>query len=365
MPFKSRTNILVLAIAMIALVISNGVQAQIQFEIGGNTREIVRFLERQGYTDVEVTKQKISRINGEACRDGIKYVLKLRRNGTLRSKEEIGKCRRTVSLEGAQRILADDGFRRIQLQPQGRGFAGQVCKNGNRFNVSMTRFGDVRRIDPAGRCRREALTPKQIRDRLRDEGYDRIRFTDRELPRYVAEVCRGTERLELVLNRRGRIRDERRIGRCPAPINPRDIANVLNKAGFNRIKVTDNKLPRYVAQACRGANRIEITLNRYGEIRDEKPIGKCRTRIDPRNIANLLSKRGYTRIEIIDNKLVTVSAGLCAEGLTTMNPLPTLLFEALRWLAIAVSLGFPTETATASSNNIKPNGISSSAMGLL
>lgn len=307
MTTKHIGRLLMLGIFLTAVQLSAPALAQnIQFNIGGGSnQEYINYLRGQGYTDVVITRRKLTRINAEACKNGERFILKMRPNGSFRSVERVdaGRCRQQrqrVNLQGARRILANDGFRRIELQAQGRRYVGTVCKEGRRFEVSMDRFGDIERIEPAGRCRGEALSPQQIARQLRQDGYDRINFIDRELPRYVAEACRGTERLELVMNRRGRIRDERRIGRCAAPINPKNIPSILAKQGFKRIKVLDAQLPKYVARGCKGNRLIDVELNRYGKIIGQNPKGNCRQPIKPANLAALMRKKGYDRIEVID-----------------------------------------------------------------
>lgn len=278
-----------------------------------HAQTLIEALRDQGYSQIKILKQTFSRINFEACQDGVRYLVKMRAVGTVRSKTKIGECRRAISEQRATRILRDRGFRRIELQAVERGFAGRACRQGERFEVFVNRFGDMRRPQAIGPCRRPALSIEQVRRKLRDEGYNRITFTDKELPRYVAEACRNERRLELTLSRRGEIRDRRRIGRCAPPIDPRDIARVLRDKGFGRIKVIDNELPRYVAEACRRGDRMEIVLNRYGEIRNEREIGKCRRPINPDQISKILRDRGYNRVQVVDDRLPRYVAEACRD----------------------------------------------------
>ncbi|MEM7424782.1 MAG: hypothetical protein AAF441_01715 [Pseudomonadota bacterium] len=294
-------RLLALALLLSVVQLPGTVAAQAQLSLGSSTQELLEWLRGQGYTDLRVTKEKFSRINVEACQNGVRYILKVRRNGRFRSKERIGTCRRNVDLDGARQILRNDGFRRIRLQQQGRRYVGTVCKQGNRFAVVMDRAGNIQRITPDGACQRQqALTPQQVTRQLRQDGYDRINFIDRNLPRYVAEACRGNDRLELEINRRGRINNERRIGRCQPPINPRDIASVLARQGFKNIKVLDSQLPKYVARGCKNNRLIDVELNRYGRIIGQNPKGACRRPIRPADLAAHLRKRGYDRIDVLD-----------------------------------------------------------------
>lgn len=259
-------------------------------------QNVIEALREQGYSRIRITKQTFTRLNFEACQGGVRYLVKMRGFGNVRSKQKIGECRRAISEQQAERILRDEGFRRIRIRAAERGFGGSACRRGERFEVFVNRFGDVRPPRSLGPCQRQALSPEQVRKKLRDQGYNRIKFTDRELPRYVAEACRRDRRWELVLSRRGEIRDERRIGRCQPPIAPEDIAKVLSDKGYDRVKVVDNRLPRYVAEACKADERMEVTLNRFGAVRDEIRIGRCQRALNPKQFIKVLRDRGYTRI---------------------------------------------------------------------
>ncbi|MEL6289819.1 MAG: hypothetical protein AAFQ35_13700, partial [Pseudomonadota bacterium] len=94
----------------------------------------------------------------------------------------------------------------------------------------------------------------EIRRRLQGDGFSQITFTDRRLPVYVAEACRNGNRVRLEINRRGQVRDRRRIGRCgaadPAPTQQAalpEIRRTLQRDGFSQITFTDRRLPVYVA----------------------------------------------------------------------------------------------------------------------
>lgn len=259
-------------------------------------QNVVEALREQGYSQIRIIKQTFTKLNFEACQGGVRYSVKMRGLGAVRSKTKIGECRRAITEQRAEQILRDEGFRRIRIQAAERGFAGLACRRGERFEVFVSRFGDVRQPRAIGPCQRQALNPDEVRTKLREEGYNRIKFTDRQLPRYVVEACRRDSRYELILSRRGEIRDERRIGRCAPPVAPGDIAKVLRDNGYDRIKVVDNKLPRYMAEACKGDDRMEVTLNRYGAVLDEIRIARCQRALEPQQFIKVLRDRGYTRI---------------------------------------------------------------------
>ena len=106
-------------------------------------QDLINALRQQGYSQIKITKQTFSKVNFEACQDGIRYQVKMTSVGRVRSKTKIGECRRP------------------------------------------------------------GLSVEQVRRRLREEGYNRIKFTDSELPRYVAEACRRDRRSMTAVDPKG------------------------------------------------------------------------------------------------------------------------------------------------------------------
>ncbi len=97
----------------------------------------------------------------------------------------------------------------------------RACRNGRKFRLRLNRWGDIRRRVRIGWCdsgyggpRVDGLTFPEIRRKLRNRGYSRIRFTDRRLPGYRARACKNGKRFVLWLNRWGRIMDRDRRGWC-------------------------------------------------------------------------------------------------------------------------------------------------------
>lgn len=60
----------------------------------------------------------------------------------------------------------------------------------------------------------EAHSPQAVRYKLRDSGYSRIRFTDRVLPIYQLNACRGGRRFHLHVNYYGEVVRRYSIGWC-------------------------------------------------------------------------------------------------------------------------------------------------------
>lgn len=64
------------------------------------------------------------------------------------------------------------------------------------------------------RHHRVGVSLRQVRKQLRRRGYQRIRLTDRRLPVYRAKACKHGKRFNVRINRFGGIISRNRIGRC-------------------------------------------------------------------------------------------------------------------------------------------------------
>ncbi|MGI9405915.1 MAG: hypothetical protein ACR2O4_06050 [Hyphomicrobiaceae bacterium] len=272
------------------------VPAQFTLQFGASDRKIRRNLRAQGYTEITIVGRQLARATAEACKGGVRYRIEIRSSGRIRRANEIGQCKRVVTIDDAEKILQEDGYRRISIEEVGDvPFIAIACKQGDRIRVRMNKFGEITGRRELGRCQ-QALRPDDIRVKLREDGYNRIEFTDRQLPRYVAEACRNNRRIRLTINRRGEIRNRQRIGRCDPPLRPRQIRANLEERGLDRIEIVDNRPPRYVVEACRGQKRVEITLGHYGKILREYRIGRCQQPLTRANLLVEMRKNGYRRV---------------------------------------------------------------------
>ncbi len=182
----------------------------------------------------------------------------------------------------------------------------EACKNNNKLWLKVSNWGRIKRRRHLGSCRRDnqsnvdisygsehegrLVKPRQVRRILRRKGFRQIRFTDRQLPVYQATACKRNRKINLRINRRGRIIDRNYIGRCNGqndggrndeytetrerPTLPQ-IRKLLRKKGYRKIHYTDRSLPRYVATACRRGAKFRLAMNRWGEIRRRNRIGWC------------------------------------------------------------------------------------------
>ena len=271
--------------------------------LGGDDQEIFRVLRANGYTNPRVTNRGLTIIRTEACKGADKYQVKVSILGRITSEKKVGECPvvrpARFTRQDANDLLQQEGYRQIQTSRNGNLIVATACRNNNKTRFSFNRRGRITDRKSLGTCAVQGLTRQQIVNVLRREGYKRIVVTDAELPRYLAEACRDNERVRVDLNRRGVVRSERRIGDCREQLDPNKIAQHLQAQGFKRVEVIERRRPPYIAHACRANDKLELTVGRYGRIQNETRIGPCRRPIDPANLASLLEKRNYDRIQVL------------------------------------------------------------------
>lgn len=300
----------ILTVWLLSAFLTAGIaQAQI-IQLGGSDAEIKARLMAQGYDRIDIADRGLSSTTYRACRGADRVEFKVYWDGRIGTPRRIGGCRVMVSAADVEAMLAGQGFRRISIEERGGRFIAVACRQGQRIRVRVTPQGDIERERVIGECG-QALAPADIAALLERQGYDRIQFTDRQLPRYVALACFDNRRFELTLNRRGEVVNRDRRGNCEAPIDPYDLPRILAERGVDRVQVVDDRLPRYMAQGCRGRHRVEITVNRFGSILDEVRIGRCRPALNADQLAQSLEAKGFTRIKVTDNGDQGFSAIAC------------------------------------------------------
>lgn len=289
--------------------------AQLSVEIGGSSQSIVRSLENAGYSEVQITKSGFSSIRAQACFQGGRYSLKIKRfSGKVRRVAKIGECRPALGPKGVAAKLHADGYRRISIdEGKGGGYNVVACTRGQRFRLRVNQYGDTLKRSKLGRCR-QRLSVGEISQRLREDRFNRVRMVDENKGRYVFEACRGANKLRLRVGRDGRIQRERRIGSCRPPINHWNIPGILAEKGFDRITVVDKKLPVYRAEACRKLKLIEVRLNRFGEIRKQTKIGDCDPPLNKAQVVRMIRQSGANRIDVRVDSSGAFVATSCHRG---------------------------------------------------
>lgn len=330
--------------------------AQAQDITIGNSNQIVgAALREAGFGPFRILERELARTIVETCRADLKYIARVDLLGRVRHGNAQGPC--DLAARGApvpqlvqaagpltaprlNQRLTRAGFTDVEARPVANGrFVADACRNDQRLRMRFAPTGERLNQRVVGRCsngrlvagtapaqpaaNREVATPRQIRQQLRARGYRDIRFTDRELPRYAAEVCNGKrEKLELRMNRFGEVQNARKVGDCaplqaanqpaqqpsrPARQNPQQanrdldpakLAAQVEKLGFTNVQVT---LGRPIqATACRRESRYEMTLNRVGEIVNQTLAGDCRERIAKAALETRLRGEGYSRLVVTE-----------------------------------------------------------------
>lgn len=288
-----------LTILFCSAMLVSAATAQI-IQLGGSDAEIKARLSAQGYDRIDIVDRGLSSSTYHVCYGRQRIEFKVYWDGRTGGRKVIGGCRLMVSIDQARNILARQGFERINIEDRGGAYLAIACRGPQRLRVRISYQGDIGDQRQLGSCAEE-LSPTDITAQLEREGYDRIRFTDRQLPKYVATACNGPQQLELAFDRFGREVSRKEIGRCRGPVAPVDLLDILADLGFKQIRVTDPNLPRYKAEACRGKQRLEITLNRFGEVTDQVRLGDCRDAITKRQLERTLARQGYRQVRVADN----------------------------------------------------------------
>lgn len=274
-------------------------RAQITIEFGGNFGKAKQALIRKGYTQIVQVGQGFTKLQIEACQNGIRYWFKSDSRGNVNQKRQIGVCQQNFDRQGISQLLASQGFTRINVEDRGNRFIAVVCRGNERMRLNLDTQGRIQRQRVLGQCQ-QILSPADVQVALEREGYTRIRFLNRRAPVYGLEACQGLTKMYLEVDQFGKTIARKRVGECRRAINPDRIARYLQNQGFERIVVIDDRLPRYVAEVCEGRDRLEITLNRFGDIINRQTTGTCQPEMNRKDLVAYLRDRGFSRIKVID-----------------------------------------------------------------
>ncbi|MEM8627842.1 MAG: hypothetical protein AAGF32_07880, partial [Pseudomonadota bacterium] len=319
--FKSWFQSTVGALTVLALAVLSGVGsatageaptgavqvAQLNFQIRGGNAAIVRQLERAGFSKVRITKSGFSSVQAEGCQDGALYSINYKRLGNrVRRGAKIGECRPKIDIAGVVAQLQGDGYRRITVDDSDDNkFLVTACQGNNRFDLTVSQYGDVTNRDRIGRCGGR-LNLAQVRQQLRDDKYNRIRQVRQNNRVIVVEACRRNTKYRLRIARRnGEVRRRREVGDCPRPIKSSDIAAVVLRAkpNYDRVSVTDDALPRYEAQACTPELKlVRIAMNRWGGLGQETVVGECDAPLARADLVSFLDEAAFNRYEINEQR---------------------------------------------------------------
>ncbi|MEL6746818.1 MAG: OmpA family protein [Pseudomonadota bacterium] len=286
-------------------------------------RDARKVLQDRGFTRIEVISRNAPFVF-ELCDRRERKRVRVNARGRIASTRTIGRCGRRqqarLSANELRTILRRLDYRQISFtELSGPTYQAEACEGRTRYRVTIDADGDIEFRERIGRCRRGdanntdrntrpvagrpgALTPQQVRQRLRARGFNRIRFTDRQLPLYVVEACRNNRKLRLSLTARGRVRDRNAIGRCAENksergYTPAEVRDVLRQREYYNISFADRELPTYVVEACRRGRAFRLRLNRFGDIRRRRTTGRCSAPL-PREIREALAAQQVEDVNI-------------------------------------------------------------------
>ncbi|MEM7214806.1 MAG: hypothetical protein AAF423_04620 [Pseudomonadota bacterium] len=285
----------------------------LSLEIGISKAKATRAMISKGYTQIEIFKAGFKTIQARACQNGTRYKVKIDSRYRIKNTQNLGPCRRTIPIERIEENLEKQGYTRIVMENQNGNFVAIACQGEQRVRLVFSQQGRLLKSRNIGICER-IYQPNDIRQVLRDQGYDRIKFTDRQLPWYVAEACLNNRRFELLLTRFGEIRKKTRIGRCDPPVDPRNLVNLLRDKGYDRIEIVDDQLPVYQAEACFNNERFDLQMNRFGKITGRTQTGQCRANMTDKEIVAVLKEEGFTRILVNRKSNGQFDVSACFDG---------------------------------------------------
>jgi len=286
--------------------------AQLKLNLGLSKDDARRLLLQNGYREIRISRGTFKNVHAEACLRGLRYEVKIRRlSGKVIRGDQIGRCRPTVTAQQVAAILRKQGLDKITVSPiaQGR-FVAKACDYEQRLRLDIDPYGEVLQRSITGRCQR-GPNIAEIRKQLRRDGFTKIQLVNKNQGRLVAEACFEGDKYKLRLAANGRIQRRTIIGSCARPIGPRNIAKRLRELGYRQIKVIDNQLPVYQAEACRQNSMLRIRMNRFGEVISTSRLGQCSPPLTRQQVVKMLQKRGANRIEITSSNNRGFQATAC------------------------------------------------------
>ena len=279
--------------------------AAAQVQLGGDDRVIGAALEQDGYDSVRIVKRDFTIVRTHACKGDKKYLVKVSILGKITSSTELGPCdlrpvRARISERELRRSLRRQGFEDIQLEARGNRTVAIACREGRRERLVFGRTGELLRRRAAGPCRstsQAGLDEKDLRSIMTREGYDRVEIVDGRRAPFIMQGCKEGTLNEVTIGRRGRVRGERRVGRCAPRLAAADLGKALAKEGYSQVKVLRARAP-FLVEACKGDRLLELSVSATGTVRSEDPIGRCPRSLTDEQLRAAMVAENMTQIEL-------------------------------------------------------------------
>lgn len=273
---------------------------QLRLEFNRSPASAIRLLESQGYVEIKVLNRDLLVMRLEACRDGQRVQFSLRLDGRIFNARRVGACqRKSIDEAQARAIARDEGLLGIAIERTENGFRAIGCNQGrNRIVLRLARNGNIENRRRTGRCT-TILNIEDVAVRLRDQGYTELEYdeSERRAP-YRFRVCRGGTRLALDMTGFGQIEKQMIIGRCTGPIELGQLPDLLSDRGYQRIEIIDRTAPIYVVEACREDTRFELIVDERGRVLQETELEPCRAGVDAADLKVSMEREGFYNIRV-------------------------------------------------------------------
>jgi outer membrane protein OmpA-like peptidoglycan-associated protein len=161
---------------------------------------------------------------------------------------------------------------------------------------------------------------RRLTELLRNQGYSRIEFVDREGTTLAVTACSENAAYRVTINRTGRVLERDRTGACPAEparetVSEDVIVDSLYGRGYLRVNIVDRTPPTLLANACRGDRQFQVRLDNEGGILDVKDTGRCKLdsgdTLEPAQVERILTLQGYSNIRITEKDDAPYIATAC------------------------------------------------------
>ena len=196
----------------------------------------------------------------------------------FRSRKKIGECPYGgPSVEDVSDDLKRFGYSYVVMRRTSTGFSGKACLKADYFKLTSDRWADRTKKVNIGECPHGGLSRNEVKKLLTKEGYTSFKFLDKTPPNYKMRACRDGDSYVMNIDRNGRIHgsySDKHCGKNGYSL-PR-IRSILRRSDYKDIDFTDNRLPKYVAEVCQDNRRLRLIINRWGDVRRQKKIGRCR-----------------------------------------------------------------------------------------
>ena len=272
-------------------------------QVAFDDRDAERAMQRSGYTDVMVEPSRGPLTAARGCLDGDRVRVVFNRNGREIRRERLGRCTargpRGLDEGALADIMRQRGYGEVRVtDAELPGYVAQGCRDGARFEVRLDRRGEIRNERRIGDCGARRLDADQLRQAMRDAGFDRIDVVDAGQAPYIMEGCREGERIEATLARDGRIRRERRIGRCAQPVTRESLTAIVEKADVTNYSIERSGNDRWQVLGCREETKVLLTYDAFGKLVSDRDDGQCKVNTALEILRNLES-RGATKTQLV------------------------------------------------------------------